>query len=115
MSGNRLVYVSDDPEKAFERDRALRDRMRSLLLQVDADLEHAADCTAGARQGRAEERPDCSRSLAPEEAVKASGNRAGAGQITTLHLLFMNEAGCPMSIMREHMELFASKVMPEFR
>ena len=26
-----------------------------------------------------------------------------------------NEGGCPMSIMREHIELFATKVMPQFQ
>jgi hypothetical protein len=40
-------------------------------------------------------------------------------QVTLNHCdtwFFMgNEGGAPMSIMREHIELFATKVMPEFQ
>jgi hypothetical protein len=46
--------------------------------------------------------------------VKTITDYARAMHTTTL-IFIMNEAACPPAVMREHMELFAAKVMPEFR
>jgi alkanesulfonate monooxygenase SsuD/methylene tetrahydromethanopterin reductase-like flavin-dependent oxidoreductase (luciferase family) len=52
--------------------------------------------------------------LTPEQAIKAIGEYAQAMHTTTLTFI-MNEAACPPAVMREHMELFAAKVIPAFR
>ena len=52
--------------------------------------------------------------LSPEDAVKAVREQVEKLHITT-YTFIGNEAACPWHIMREHYELFASKVIPAFR
>jgi alkanesulfonate monooxygenase SsuD/methylene tetrahydromethanopterin reductase-like flavin-dependent oxidoreductase (luciferase family) len=52
--------------------------------------------------------------LTPDRAIQSIREYAQAMHTTTLTFI-MNEAACPPGVMREHMELFAAKVMPAFR
>ena len=113
MSGPAWQYVSNDPEKAF-------DAIAPYVL-------HAIDCysrwmltwNSPPMYPPVADKEELKKTglltvLTPEAAVKAIREYAEQMHITTLTFI-MNEAGCPPSVMREHMELFASKVMPEFR
>jgi alkanesulfonate monooxygenase SsuD/methylene tetrahydromethanopterin reductase-like flavin-dependent oxidoreductase (luciferase family) len=113
MCGNPWLYVSNDPDKTFD--------------EIAPYVIHAIDCYSvwmlnwntpplypPVRNKEELRATGLLQVMAPEEAVKEIRKFAQERQITT-YVFIMNEAACPMRIMREHMELFASKVMPEFR
>jgi hypothetical protein len=113
VSGNPWLYVSNDPDKMWH--------------ELAPYVMHAIDCYAVWMKtwntpplyppvANKEElkKTGLLTVLAPQDAVKAVRDQVENLHITTYTFLG-NEAACPYHIMREHYELFASKVMPAFR
>jgi probable F420-dependent oxidoreductase len=113
IAGNSWLYVSNDPEKSWDA--------------IAPYVIHAIDCYSNwmktwnspplypAVANKEELRKTgLLKVVTPEEAIKAVRQTAQELHVTHYHFL-MNEAACPPRIMREHMELFATKVMPAFR
>jgi alkanesulfonate monooxygenase SsuD/methylene tetrahydromethanopterin reductase-like flavin-dependent oxidoreductase (luciferase family) len=112
-NGNPWQYVSNDPEKAWEA--------------IAPYVIHAIECYSvwmlnwntpplypPVSNKEELRKTGLLTVLTPEQAVKTITDYARAMHTTTL-IFIMNEAACPPAVMREHMELFAAKVMPEFR
>ena len=112
-NGNPWQYVSNDPEKAWN--------------EIAPYVIHAIECYSvwmlnwntpplypPVSNKEELRKTGLLTVLTPEQAVKSIREYAQAMHTTTL-VFIMNEAACPPSVMREHMELFATKVMPEFR
>ncbi len=113
ISGNPWLYVSNDPDKTWH--------------EIAPYVMHAIDCYADWMKtwntpplyppvANKEElkKTGLLTVLTPERAVEEIRKTAQAVHSTTWTFL-MNEAAAPPHVYREHMELFAAKVMPAFR
>jgi alkanesulfonate monooxygenase SsuD/methylene tetrahydromethanopterin reductase-like flavin-dependent oxidoreductase (luciferase family) len=111
--GNPWLYVSNDPEKMWDA--------------VAPYVIHAIDCYSNWMKtwntpplyppvANKEElkKTGLLTVLTPEQAIKTIREFAELRHVTR-YIFIMSEAACPMKIMREHLELFAAKVMPAFR
>ncbi len=113
VSGNPWLYVSNDPEKTWN--------------EIAPYVMHAIDCYSEWMKSwntpplyppvaNKEElkKTGLLSVLTPDDAVKAVREQVEKLHITT-YTFIGNEAACPYHIMREHYELFASKVIPRVR
>ena len=111
--GEPWLYVSNDPERKW--DEIAPYVMHAMNRYADWMKTWNSPPPYPAVKSKEElEATGLLRVVTPDVAVKDIKARAEKNQLS-IYTFIMNEAGCPMSIMREPLELFAKQVIPQFR